>query len=106
LLEAPCWAARRSSSTGTADRLARRARSSRDATQSSCRPDFGDQITPVRIAERQAFDIVALSAASIINEEPDQDRAGDGADDAQDVLLNVLELPEDKIEELRTLERR
>src|SRR3974390_774593 len=31
-------------------------------------PDFGDQDTPVKIAERQAFDIVALSAAAVVNE--------------------------------------
>jgi hypothetical protein len=31
-------------------------------------PDFGDQRTPVLVAERQAFDIVALSAASVVDE--------------------------------------
>jgi hypothetical protein len=76
-------------------------------------PDFSDQTTPVRIAERQAFDIVALSAASIVNEGTPRSRRlalnliktalESGPTALQDVLLNVLELPEDKVEELRTL---
>ncbi|MGI8448786.1 MAG: ATP-binding protein [Streptosporangiaceae bacterium] len=76
-------------------------------------PDFGDQTTPVRIAERQAFDIVALSAASVVNEGTPRSRRlalnliktalESGPTALQDVLLNVLELPQDKVEELRTL---
>jgi hypothetical protein len=76
-------------------------------------PDFGDQATPVRIVERQAFDIVALSAASIVNEGTPRSRRlalnliktalESGPTALQDVLLNVLELPQDKVEELRTL---
>jgi len=75
--------------------------------------DFGDQATPVRIAERQAFDIVALSAASIVNEGTPRSRRlalnliktalESGPTALQDVLLNVLELPQDKVEELRAL---
>jgi hypothetical protein len=76
-------------------------------------PDFGDQATPVRIAERQAFDIVALSAASVVNEGTPRSRRlalnliktalESGPTALQEVLLNVLELPQDKVEELRTL---
>jgi hypothetical protein len=76
-------------------------------------PDFGETTTPTKIAERQAFDIVALSAASIVNEGPPRSRKltlnliktalESGPTALQDVLLNVLELPQDKMEELRTL---
>ena len=76
-------------------------------------PDFGDSPTPTRIAERQAFDIVALSAASIVNEGSRRTRKlalnliktalESGPTALQDVLLNVLDLPQDKVEELRIL---
>lgn len=76
-------------------------------------PDFGDQDTPVKIAERQAFDIVALSAASVVNEGTPRSRRlalnliktalESGPAALQDVLLDVLELPQDKVEELRAL---
>jgi hypothetical protein len=76
-------------------------------------PDFRDQTTPVGIAERQAFEIVALSAASIVNEGTPRSRRlalnliktalESGPMALQDVLLNVLELPQDRVEELRTL---
>jgi len=76
-------------------------------------PDFGEATTPTKIAERQAFDIVALSAAAIVNEAPPRTRKlalnliksalESGPTALQDVLLNVLDLPEDKVEELRRL---
>ena len=66
-----------------------------------------------RVAERQAFNIVALSAASIVNEGPRRTRKlalnliktalESGPTALQDVLLNVLDLPPDKVEELQTL---
>lgn len=65
------------------------------------------------MAERQTFDLVALSAAAIVNEGTPRSRRlalnliktalESGPTALQDVLLNVLELPEDKVEELRTL---
>jgi Histidine kinase-, DNA gyrase B-, and HSP90-like ATPase len=76
-------------------------------------PDFGNQDSPVKVAERQAFDIVALSAASVVNEGTPRSRRlalnliktalESGPTALQDVLLNVLELPQDKMEELRAL---
>ncbi len=76
-------------------------------------PDFSDQTTALRVAERQAFDLVALSAASIVNEGTPRSRRlalnliktalESGPTALQDVLLNVLELPQDKVEELRML---
>jgi Histidine kinase-, DNA gyrase B-, and HSP90-like ATPase len=76
-------------------------------------PDFGEQDTPVRVAERQAFDLVALSAAAVVNEGTLRSRRlalnliktalESGPTALQDVLLNVLELPQEKVEELRAL---
>jgi len=76
-------------------------------------PDFGESTTPTRTAERQAFDIVALSAASVVNEGTPRSRKlvlnliktalESGPTALQDVLLNVLELSQDKVQELRML---
>ena len=76
-------------------------------------PDFGESTTPTKIAERQAFDIVALSAAAIVNEGPPRSRKfalsliksalESGPTALQDVLLDVLDLPEEKVDELRKL---
>jgi Histidine kinase-, DNA gyrase B-, and HSP90-like ATPase len=76
-------------------------------------PDFGDSVTPTKIAERQAFNLVALSAASIVNDGPRQSRKlalsliktalESGPTALQNVLLNVLDLPQEKVEELQTL---
>src|SRR5262249_25124888 len=76
-------------------------------------PYSGEPATLTQAAERQAFDIVALSAASIVNEGSTRSRKlalrliktalESGPTALQDVLLNVLELPEDKVAELRRL---
>jgi hypothetical protein len=76
-------------------------------------PEFDEPTTPTKIAERQAFDIVALSAAAIINEGPRRSRKlalnliktalESGPTALQDILLNVLDLPQDKVEELKIL---
>lgn len=76
-------------------------------------PDFGETTTPTKIAERQAFNIVALSAASIVNEGPRRSRKlalgliktalESGPTALQNVLRNVLDLPQDKLEELQML---
>jgi hypothetical protein len=76
-------------------------------------PEFDEPTTPTKIAERQAFDIVALSAAAIVNEGPRRSRKlalnliktalESGPTALQDVLLNVLDLPQDKVEELQIL---
>lgn len=76
-------------------------------------PYAGLAQSATQVAERQAFDIVALSAASIVNEGSTRSRkltlslikaaleAGPTA--LQDVLRNVLELPEDRVNELKNL---
>ncbi len=76
-------------------------------------PYSGEPETPTQMAERQTFDIVALSAASIVNEGTQRSRKltlrliksalESGPSALQDVLLDVLELPEEKVLELRTL---
>jgi hypothetical protein len=76
-------------------------------------PEFDEPTTPTKIAERQAFDLVALSAAAIVNEGPRRSRKlalnliktalESGPTALQDVLLNVLDLPQDKVEELQIL---
>jgi hypothetical protein len=76
-------------------------------------PDFGERDTAVKVAERQAFDLVALSAATVVNEGTPRSRRlalnliktalESGPTALQDILLNVLELPQDKVEELRAL---
>jgi hypothetical protein len=85
----------------------------RDWEDEGVYPDFGESTTPTKVAERQAFDIVALSAAPIVNEGPSRSRKfalsliknalESGPTALQAVLLNVLDLPEDKVEELRKL---
>jgi hypothetical protein len=76
-------------------------------------PDFGDLDIVTRLAERQAFDIVALAAAPYINESSRRSRKltlnvikaalESGPTSLQHVLLTVLELPPEKVEELRQL---
>jgi hypothetical protein len=76
-------------------------------------PDFGESATPTKIAERQAFNIVALSAASTVNEASRPARKlalnliktalESGPTALQNVLLNVLDLPQEKVEELQKL---
>jgi hypothetical protein len=76
-------------------------------------PDFGDGQTPASVAERQAFELVALTAAPVVNEGSPRSRKialnliktalESGPTALQNVLLNVLELPEEKIEELQEL---
>jgi hypothetical protein len=76
-------------------------------------PDFGDSTSPAKVAERQAFDLIALAAAPIVNEGSRRTRKlaltliktalESGPTALQEVLLNVLELPQDKVEELQVL---
>jgi Histidine kinase-, DNA gyrase B-, and HSP90-like ATPase len=96
------------------DRLAERQQEQiREWEDEGVYPLFDEPTTPTRIAERQAFDIVALSAAAIVNEGPQRSRKlalnliktalESGPTALQDVLLNVLDLPQDKVQELRIL---
>ena len=76
-------------------------------------PYKGEPASPIEVAERQAFDVVALSAASVVNEANARGRrlslgllrtaleAGPQA--LRNVLRNVLELSNDKVEELDQL---
>jgi hypothetical protein len=75
-------------------------------------PNFGDQTTLVRVAERRAFDIAVL-AASILNEGAPRLRRlalslaktalESGPTAPRNVPLNILELLQNKVEELRKL---
>jgi hypothetical protein len=69
--------------------------------------------TPTEVVERQAFDVVALAAAPVVNDAPPRSRAltlnlirtalETSPAALQHVLENVLELPADRVLELRRL---
>ena len=76
-------------------------------------PYTTEATTPTEVAERQVFDVVALTAASVVNDAPEKSRRlslsliktalETSPAVLHDVLINVLELPADRIEELRQL---
>lgn len=77
-------------------------------------PYEGQPVSATQAAERQAFDIVALSAAPIINDTTSvrsqrltlrliKSALEAGPTALNDVLLEVLELPEEKVAELQEL---
>jgi len=70
-------------------------------------------LNSIQVAERQAFDVVAISAASVVNEGTTRSRKialrlirtalESGESTLQDILLNVLELPAEKVADLKQL---